>query len=97
MAIRVKPLLLICSTPVSGHIVPMISVAKHLVIRGYDVCFVSGSGYREQVEAVGASFISVEGYGDYYDLTSWDLDPDCMRPPSVIFQTFFYLSNDAQS
>lgn len=56
----------------------MIAIAKQLVARGYDVCFVSGSGYRQQVEAVGASFVSVEGYGDFYDLTSWDLDQDCM-------------------
>ncbi|OIW26901.1 MGT family glycosyltransferase [Coniochaeta ligniaria NRRL 30616] len=76
MASRCKPLLLICSTPVSGHIIPMLAIAKHLVAREYDVCFVSGSGYRQQAEAVGAEFVSVEGYGDFYDLTSWDLDTD---------------------
>ncbi|RYP75910.1 hypothetical protein DL771_002174 [Monosporascus sp. 5C6A] len=76
MASRCKPLVLICSTPVSGHIIPMLAIAKQLVDREYDVCFVSGSGYRGQAEAVGASFVSVEGYGDFYDLTSWDLDAD---------------------
>ncbi|KAI8221561.1 Cytochrome P450 monooxygenase patH [Colletotrichum sp. SAR 10_86] len=70
-----KPLVLICSTPVSGHIIPMLTIAEQLVSRGYDVCFVTGSGYRPRVEAAGASFVSVEGYGDFYDLTSWDLDP----------------------
>ncbi|KAM0817972.1 putative Glycosyltransferase family 28 N-terminal domain-containing protein [Seiridium cardinale] len=74
MALGLKPLVLICSTPVSGHIIPMLAIARQLVARGYDVCFVSGSGYREQVVATGASFVSVKGYGDYYDLTSWDLD-----------------------
>ncbi|KAM7221173.1 MGT family glycosyltransferase [Rhypophila decipiens] len=73
---NLKPVVLICSTPVSGHIIPMIAIAKQLVARGYQVCFVSGSGYREQVQAVGASFVPVQGYGDYYDLTSWDLDAD---------------------
>lgn len=68
-----------CSTPVSGHIIPMLAIAKQLVARGYEVCFVSGSGYRQQVEVIGASFVSVEGYGDFYDLTSWDLDTDCMH------------------
>lgn len=72
-----KPLVLICSTPVSGHIIPMLKIAEQLVSRGYDVCFVTGSGYRPRVEAAGASFVSVEGYGDFYDLTSWDLDPSC--------------------
>ncbi|KAM0544997.1 hypothetical protein ACHAPJ_011578 [Fusarium lateritium] len=65
-----------CSTPVSGHIIPMLAIAEQLITRGYDVCFVSGSGYRQQVEGTGASFVSVEGYGDFYDLTSWDLDAD---------------------
>ncbi|KAH8196844.1 hypothetical protein TruAng_008985 [Truncatella angustata] len=54
----------------------MLAIAKQLVDREYDVCFISGSGYRGQVEAVGASFVSVEGYGDFYDLTSWDLDTE---------------------
>ncbi|KAK3337594.1 MGT family glycosyltransferase [Cercophora scortea] len=71
-----KPRILICSTPVSGHIIPMLAIAKQLVARGYDVCFVSSNGYRPQIEAAGASFVPVLGYGDYYDLTSWDLDAD---------------------
>lgn len=70
-----------CSTPVSGHVIPMLAIASQLVARGYDVCFVSGSGYRQQAEAAGASFVPVHGYGDFYDLTSWDLDPDCMWLP----------------
>jgi hypothetical protein len=78
MAASKKPVVLMCSTPVSGHIIPMLSIARALVARDYDVCFVSGSGYRQQVEAAGARFMPVEGYGDYYDLTSWDLDPLCM-------------------
>jgi UDP:flavonoid glycosyltransferase YjiC (YdhE family) len=79
MATPIKPLVLVCSTPVSGHFIPMRTIAKHLVARGYDVCFVSGSGYRQQIEAIGASFIPVEGYGDFHDLRARDLDPRCMR------------------
>jgi UDP:flavonoid glycosyltransferase YjiC (YdhE family) len=56
----------------------MLAIAEQLVACNYNVSFVSGSGYGPQVEAVGASFVSVEGYGDFYDLTSWDLDPACM-------------------
>ncbi|GKU21833.1 unnamed protein product [Fusarium langsethiae] len=76
MAFNNKPLVLMCSTPVSGHIIPMLAIAEQLITRGYEVCFVSGSGYREQASNAGAMFIPVEGYGDFYDLTSWDLDPD---------------------
>ena len=78
MTLTKKPVVLICSTPVSGHIIPMLAIAEQLIIRGYDVCFVSGSGYRQQAESIGASFVSVEGYGDFYDLTSWDLDLECI-------------------
>ncbi|KAK8134550.1 UDP-glucuronosyltransferase 2A3 [Apiospora sp. TS-2023a] len=76
MAQPLKPLVLMCSTPVSGHIIPMLAIARQLVKRKYEVCFVSGSGYQQQAEAAGASFVPVEGYGDFYDLTSWDLDAD---------------------
>ncbi|KAF4443738.1 MGT family glycosyltransferase [Fusarium austroafricanum] len=76
MSTAQKSLILMCSTPVSGHIIPMLAIAEQLISRGYDVCFVTGSGYRQQVESIGAAFVPVEGYGDFYDLTSWDLDPN---------------------
>ena len=57
----------------------MRTIAKSLVARGYDVCFVSGSGYRRYIETIGASFVPVEGYGDFYDLRARDLDPRCMH------------------
>ncbi|KAM0211991.1 hypothetical protein ACHAQD_009980 [Fusarium lateritium] len=76
MSLASRPLVLMCSTPVSGHVIPMLAITGQLIARNYDVCFVSGSGYRQQAEALGAKFVPVEGYGDYYDLTSWDLDAD---------------------
>jgi hypothetical protein len=77
MATPIKPLVLVCATPVSGHIIPMRTIAKELVSRGYEVCFVTGSGYRHYVEEIGASFVPVEGYGDFHDLRARELDPDC--------------------
>lgn len=64
----------------------MRTIAKHLVARGYDVCFVSSSGYRQYIEVIGASFVPVEGYGDFYDLRARDLDPRCMLPFSEILE-----------
>lgn len=64
----------------------MLAIAGQLIARNYDVCFVSGSGYRQQAETLGAKFVPVEGYGDYYDLTSWDLDADC----TYLFGVFSY-------
>jgi len=34
-------------------------------------------GLSQYVEAIGASFVPVEGYGDFHDLRARDLDPDC--------------------
>lgn len=93
MSLATRPLVLMCSTPVSGHIIPMLAIAGQLIARNYDVCFVSGSGYRQQAEALGVTFVPVEGYGDYYDLTSWDLDADCM----YLFITFFYVLTGGDS
>lgn len=62
----------------------MLAIAEQLVAREYEVCFISGSGYRQQAEEAGASFVAVEGYGDFHDLTSWDLT-HCVFPPSDPF------------
>lgn len=67
----------------------MQAIAKRLVLEGYDVYFVSGSGYQQQVEATGASFIPVQGYGDFYDLRARDLDPDCTLFTLFPFLFFF--------
>jgi UDP:flavonoid glycosyltransferase YjiC (YdhE family) len=85
MATPIKPLVLICATPVSGHIIPMRTIAKELVTRGYEVCFVTGSGYRQYVEEIGASFVPVEGYGDFHDLRARELDPDCKYFDNILW------------
>ncbi|KAK4188781.1 UDP-glucosyltransferase A1 [Podospora australis] len=74
------PLVLMCSTPVSGHIIPMLAIAKQLVVQGYTTCFVSSSAYRQQIEKTGALFVPVQGYGDFYDLRARDLDPQWPTP-----------------
>jgi UDP:flavonoid glycosyltransferase YjiC (YdhE family) len=66
-----KPLVLVCAFPAYGHLMPIRAIAKALVLRGYEVTFVTGSAYRELIEAIGANFIPLEGYSD---LTEGDLD-----------------------
>jgi UDP:flavonoid glycosyltransferase YjiC (YdhE family) len=85
MATSIKPLVLVCATPVSGHIIPMRTIAKELVTRGYEVCFVTGSGFRQYVEEIGALFVPVEGYGDFHDLRARELDPDCKCSDETFF------------
>lgn len=74
-----KPLVLICSIPLNGHIIPMIETARQLVSRGHDVCFVTAGRYRRNIEDIGASFVPVQGYGDLEHIKKgWkDLNPHC--------------------
>jgi UDP:flavonoid glycosyltransferase YjiC (YdhE family) len=65
MASLTKPLVLICVTPIYGHLMPIRAIGKELVKRGYDVTFVTGSYYNKLIEAIGASLVPIEGYGDY--------------------------------
>jgi UDP:flavonoid glycosyltransferase YjiC (YdhE family) len=60
-----KPLVLICSTPIYGHLMPVRAIGKELVARGYNVTFVTGSAYKEGIEAIGATLIPLEGYADF--------------------------------
>jgi UDP:flavonoid glycosyltransferase YjiC (YdhE family) len=71
MAVSEKPLVLICCTPVYGHLMPIRAIAKELVVRGYEVTFVTGSAYRKIIEEIGASLVSLEGFGDFSEA---DLD-----------------------
>lgn len=59
--------LLICSTPVHGHVTPLLSVATALVGAGHDVRFVTGRRYRAAVEATGARWIGLPDEADFDD------------------------------
>ncbi len=59
--------LLVCSTPVHGHIAPLVAVTRHLVASGHRVRFLTGARYRETVEAVGAEWLRLPAEADYDD------------------------------
>ena len=59
--------LILCSTPIRGHITPMLAVAAGLVRRGHSVRFLTGSRYRDQVTATGAEFAALPAEADYDD------------------------------
>lgn len=49
--------ILIVSTPVHGHVTPLLSVARHLLARGHRVRFLTGEAFRDRVEQTGAEFL----------------------------------------
>lgn len=59
--------ILICSTPVHGHVTPLLAVTRALVAAGHDVRFLTGQRYREAVEAAGAAFLPLPAVADYDD------------------------------
>ena len=58
---------LICCTPVHGHVTPTLAVARSLVSAGHDVRVLTGARYRSAVEGVGAKWVPLPGHADYDD------------------------------
>ncbi len=60
---------LICSSPIHGHVTPLLVVARYLVESGHDVRFLTGSRFRGGVERTGATFVGLPAGADYDDQT----------------------------
>jgi UDP:flavonoid glycosyltransferase YjiC (YdhE family) len=58
---------LICSTPVHGHVTPLLAVAEHLVAAGHRVRFLTGARYLDAVRATGAEPIGLPSSADFDD------------------------------
>lgn len=58
---------LMCSTPVLGHVAPMLGIGRHLVSRGHRVIFLTGSRFADQVASLGIEFQALSGLADYDD------------------------------
>lgn len=58
---------LIASTPVRGHVTPLLAVAEALVDAGDRVRFLTGARYRDDVVATGAEFLPLPAEADYDD------------------------------
>ncbi|KAJ3547163.1 hypothetical protein NM208_g1654 [Fusarium decemcellulare] len=56
-AAGLKPRVLVCASPATGHTNPMITIADELVQRGYEVSFIAGVDFRNSIEAIGARVI----------------------------------------
>jgi hypothetical protein len=47
----------LAATPLTGHVRPVLNLARHLVAAGRTVTVVGGSRFARQVETVGAAFV----------------------------------------
>lgn len=64
---------LIPSTPLYGHVTPMLAIGRALVARGHRVTVLTGGKYRLAAEANGMSFVALPPQVDYDDayLDDW--------------------------
>jgi MGT family glycosyltransferase len=64
--------LLIASTPATGHINPLLAIVRILIEEGHEVVFLSGSLFRDRIEASGAGFHPLPAGADFdlQDMTS---------------------------
>ncbi|MFH9089684.1 glycosyltransferase [Streptomyces sp. NPDC017673] len=58
---------IVASTPLHGHVTPMLAVAQGLVRRGHEVRFLTSTRYADRVRAAGAAFVPLPGQADYDD------------------------------
>ncbi len=57
--------ILVASTPLLGHVSPMLAVAVSLKQRGHEVLFLTGEVFRERIEKHGIAFTPLQGYANY--------------------------------
>ena len=58
---------LVCSTPVHGHVSPMLGVARHLAAQGHRVIMMTGSRFEARAVAAGLEFRPLAGNADFDD------------------------------
>ncbi len=58
---------LFATQPITGHVVPALSIVRTLVERGHDVRWYTGEKFRAKVEATGAEFVPYQQAYDYDD------------------------------
>jgi UDP:flavonoid glycosyltransferase YjiC (YdhE family) len=56
---------LLCSTPATGHLNPLLAITRMLTDAGHEVMILSGSAFRDRITAAGARFMALPGAADF--------------------------------
>ncbi|GJD66450.1 glycosyltransferase [Methylobacterium frigidaeris] len=72
---------LLCSTPATGHLNPLLAIARILVDEGHEVAVLSGTPFRERVTATGARFMALPGWADFDGCDLRAVVPELARIP----------------
>lgn len=54
----------ICCTPAHGHVMPLLTIARHLVEGGHRVRFITGGRYRDRVQDCGVTHVALPADAD---------------------------------
>jgi MGT family glycosyltransferase len=57
--------ILIASTPATGHLNPLLAIARLLVAEAHEIAFLTGSAFRARIEAAGAKFFAFPAGADF--------------------------------
>lgn len=83
---------LICSTPVLGHVSPMLTIGRHLLSRGHRVIVLTGSRFADQVTSLGIEFRALAGLADFDDR-----DLESHLPDRAKYRGFAQIQYDIQT
>ncbi|KAA0122329.1 glycosyltransferase [Methylobacterium sp. P1-11] len=72
---------LLCSTPATGHLNPLLAIARMLAENGHEVMVLSGSAFRDRITAVGARFVALPGCADFDGRDLRAVVPELARIP----------------
>ena len=57
--------ILLASTPATGHLNPLLAIARFLIDEGHEIAFLSGSALRNPIERIGATFYALPAGADF--------------------------------
>ncbi|TNC12979.1 glycosyltransferase family 1 protein [Methylobacterium terricola] len=72
---------LLCSTPATGHLNPLLAIARMLAEDGHEVMVLSGSAFRDRIVAAGARFAALPGSADFDGRDLRGVVPELARIP----------------
>lgn len=79
-----KAHLVVCSMPFVSHFTPMQTIARNLVVRGYQVTFITGECFRGQIEQFGAKLFVPFGWECMND--DWAQEILARRAPGAFIE-----------
>ena len=82
-----KAHVIVGAIPVVSHVTPLQTIARNLVVQGYQVTFITGGPFRKQIEQIGARSHVPPGWEDFDD--SWPAKLIAKRAPG----DFVYSAN----